>query len=182
MGFYVVSARSRASAILYPGQQLIIECNYADWGPLKVIFQTRYLDGGYDAPVPTDLWADIRGNAPDLASAVHAFVNTAAEIANIVVLGVNATLGKLELELALDASPGLNEHEFLQSFMPDLPLISVPGRSIDAEAIAALVAKVNGHPERRRVMRAIAQYTEALRSWVVGNEIPCLAHLYMGVV
>jgi len=65
--------------------------------------------------------------------------------------------------------------------MPDLPLVSVPGRSIDAEAMAALVAKVNGHPERRRVMRAIAQYTEALRSWVVGNEIPCLADLYMGV-
>ena len=95
MGFYVVSARARASAILYPGRQLAIECNYADWGPLQVTFRTRYLEGGYGAPVPIDLWVDIRGSAPNLAGALDAFVDTAAEISNIVVLGVNAPWANL---------------------------------------------------------------------------------------
>ena len=114
-------------------------------------------------------------------SAVRAFVNAAAEISNIVAFGVNATMGKFEPEVAFDASPELNEHEFVQFSMPDWPLGPVPGRPINAETMVTLVTKVNGHLERRRVMRAIAHYIEALRLWVFGDEVPCLARLYMGV-
>ena len=103
------------------------------------------------------------------------------DISNIIVLGVNATMGRLEPELGFDASADKNEHEFFQSFMPDWPLFPFSGRKIDVQAIDALVKAVGSHSERRRIMRAIAQYTEALRAWRLGNEIPCLAHLYMGV-
>lgn len=37
------------------------------------------------------------------------------------------------------------------------------------------------HPERQRLLRATVQYVEALRSWRLGHEITCLAHLYMGI-
>jgi hypothetical protein len=181
MGLYVVVARAHASAIFYPGERFEINFAHADWEPFRLVFQTRYDEAGYDAPVPRDLWVDIRGRAPDLPNAAHVFVNAAAEISNIIVLGVNATMGRLEPELVFDASPETNVHEFLQSFMPDWPLVPVPGRKIDVHAIGTLIGAVNSHQERSRVMRAIAQYTEALRSWRPGNEIPCLAHLYMGV-
>ena len=137
MGSYVVVARAHASAIFYPGDHFAINYAYADWEPCKLVFQTSYVEAAYDAPVPKDLWVDIRGKAPDLPNAVYVFVAVATEISNIIVLGVNATMGRLEPELAFDASPEKDEYEFLQSFMPDWPLLPFPGRKIDIQAISA---------------------------------------------
>jgi hypothetical protein len=159
MGLYVVVARAHASAIFYPGDLFAIDFAYADREPCRVVFRTRYDEAGYDAPVPRDLWVDIRGKAPDLPNAVLNFVTAAGEISNIIVLGVNATMGQLEPELVFDESPDESNHEFLQSFMPHWPLFPFPSRKVDVQAIGALIRGVSSHSERARITRAIAQYT-----------------------
>ena len=181
MGTYVVVARTRASAILYPGINLTLESHHPDWGKFKLVFRTRYQEQGYDAPVPKDFWVEITGNAPDLHAAVAAFAGTAAEISSIVAVCVNATMGQLEPEIVFDATPTNAEHEYFQSFVPESPTIPVPGRRIDVEAVGAVLSLLASHPERPRITRAIAQYAEALSFWRLGREISCIAHLYMGV-
>src|SRR5437762_2000193 len=100
MGSYVVAARAHASAIFYPGDRFEINYAHSNREPCRLVFQTRYADAGYDAPVPRDLWVDIRGQAPDLPDAINVFTRAATEISNIIVLGVNATMGRLEPEIA----------------------------------------------------------------------------------
>jgi len=181
MGTYIVVARSRASAILYPGINLTLESHHPEWGKFKLVFRTRYQEQGFDAPVPRDFWVEVTGSAADLHAAVAAFVGTAAEISSIVAVCVNATMGQLEVEIVFDATPANAEHEYFQSFVPESPTIPVPGRRIDVEAVGAVLGFLASHEERPRITRAIAQYAEALSSWRLGREISCIAHLYMGV-
>lgn len=180
MGKYVVIARSRASAVFYPGDSFSLDYQRTDGETFKLKFRTQYLEG-YEAPLPKDLWVEAWGPARDLDDAANVFVNAALEISAIIAFVTNASLGLLELELVFDATSDKEEHEFLQSFVADAPVTVVPGRRIDVEAIGASLKAITGHPERARLQRAIMQYVEALQLWRPGHEIACMAHLYMGV-
>jgi hypothetical protein len=181
MNTYVVVALAKASAVFYPGTSLTVQAPFSDWGTAQLVFRTNFLEQGYDVPVPKGLWVEITGNAPDLPRATSAFVGFAAEIGSIIALCANATMGHVEPELAFDASPENGEHEFVQSFLPEWPLVPVPGRRIDTEPVTAVMRLLGAHSDRPRLTRAIAQYSEALGFWGPGREISCIAHLYMGV-
>jgi hypothetical protein len=145
-------------------------------------FTTTYdPNAGFDVPPPRDLLVEARGSAESLHDAGELFGNAPLSISAIVSVAANATMGVPALELIFDINPESEEHEFLQSYNPDEPVIAVPGRRIDLEIVRALVQALAHHPERERIQRAIAQYTEALQSWRPGREITCLAHLYMGI-
>src|ERR1700720_4264222 len=113
MNRYVVVARSKASAIFYPGTSLTVPTQFFDWGTAHIVFRTNYLDQGYSAHVPKGLWVEITGEAPDLVRATSAFVGFAGEICTIIALCANATMGQIETELALDVNPESEEHEFV---------------------------------------------------------------------
>lgn len=181
MPVFVMVARSRASAIFYPGDEFSLNYERAGDEPFQLRFGTTYKDAGFDAPLPMDLWVEALGTASDVQSAGEAFGNAALEINNYIALIVNASMGHLETHLIFDATPGTTEHEFLQSFLPDRPVTVVPGRRIDIELLKEVLLALAKHPERERLSRAAVQYVEALRSWRPGHEITCLAHLYMGV-
>jgi len=180
MGKYVAVARSRASAVFYPGDSFSLNYKRIDGEPFTLVFRTQYLEG-YEVPVPKNLWVEACGPAKDLHDAAEVFVNAALEISAIISFVANASLGLLELELVFDATSDKEEHEFLQSFVADPPVAVVPGRRIDVEAAGAVLKAIAGHPEQARLQRAILQYVEALQSWRPGHEITCMAHLYMGV-
>jgi hypothetical protein len=162
MSAYVMVARARASAVFYPGDSFSM--NYAPQGgdPFTLRFGTTTYEGGFDVPAPKDFWAEARGPAKDLHQAHEVFGNAALEMSNIIALATNASMGLLEPELVFDVSPEKNEHEFLQIFVPDVPLTIVPGRRIDVEIVTALVKALAPHPERQRLLRATVQYVEAL--------------------
>jgi len=176
-----VVARTHGSAIFLPDESFSLNCTSSNGESFTLRFATSYHDEGFDVPVPRNFWVEARGPAPNLDSAVELFGNTALEISALIALAANASMGFLEVELAFDVTPELDEHDFLQSFLPDSPRNLVPGRRIDMEVLEAIVRALTNHPERDRLNRATTQYVEALSSWRLGYEITCLAHLYMGV-
>jgi hypothetical protein len=178
---YVVVLRSRASAIFYPGDEFTMTYIRETRDPFRLTFRTTYDQAGFDAPLPKDLWVEARGPATNITDAFELFGNAALEISAIIAFVMNASMGALEVELAFDETPEVNEHEFLQSFVADIPITAVPGRRIEIEVLRAFVQAVADHPERKRLQRGIVQYVEALQSWRPGQQINCLAHLYMGV-
>jgi hypothetical protein len=182
MKSYVVVLRARASAIFYPGDQFTMNYLPNEGDAFRLTFKTTY-DGNakFDAAPPVDLWAEATGRSTDLHRAAEVFSNAALEISTIIALSVNAYMGELQPELIFDENPESNEHEFFQSFIPNAPHAVVPGRRVDLEVLGALVQQLANHRERKRLLRATAQYVEALRSWRLGREISCVAHLYMGV-
>jgi len=174
MGQYVMVARTRASALFYPGTSYEMNYKPVEGEPFHLTF-------GTEVPVPKNFWVEARGPARNLHEAGEQFGNTALLFATMIALTANADMGQLEPELVFDVTPGASEHDFLQSFVPDPPMDAVPGRPIDVELVSAVVAALAGHEDQQRLCRATAQYVEALRSWGPGQEITCIAHLYMGV-
>jgi len=145
------------------------------------VFQTNYVEKGYDQPVPTYLRVELTGKAPDMPQAVAAFMGWAAPISSVLAVCSNAAMGQLETELVFDASPENEQHEFLQSYVPEWPLVPVPGRRIDVEVVNRVLNALAAHEKAGRISRAIAQYSEALSFLRPGREVSCLAHLYRGV-
>ncbi|HEX4292908.1 MAG TPA: hypothetical protein VHZ29_02105 [Rhizomicrobium sp.] len=179
MPVFTVFARSRASAIFFPGKALDISFDTGG-GKTRLVYRTEYRSG-FDAPLPTDFCVEVNGEANGIDEAVQKFHQLALDAALIIAFVVNADLGHLEVELAFDSSPNLVEHAFLQTFIPDRPILHIPGRPIDPDAVNKFQALLVGHKERDRLQRAIVQYCEALRRWTAGNGLICLGHLYMGV-
>jgi hypothetical protein len=87
----------------------------------------------------------------------------------------------VEVELAYDATPGVHEREYFQSFMPDKTINNVLGRKVNCEITGALVGLIGQHPDKDKIMRAVSQYSIALENWFMGSELPCVSHLYMGM-
>lgn len=59
---FVVVARSRGSAIVYPGEEFsanIVAANGSQ--PLTFRFATTYVNKGFDAPLPVDFWVQVVG-------------------------------------------------------------------------------------------------------------------------
>ena len=162
MPTFVMVARSRASAIFYPGDEFSVKYEPTDREPFHLRFGTMYRDAGFDAPLPVDLWVEGRGSASDVHDAGEAFGNAALEVSTYIALITNASMGHLEPHLIFDVTPGATEHDFLQSFLPDKPVTSVPGRRIDIELLTAFMRALAKHPERERLSRAAVQYVEAL--------------------
>ena len=181
MSSYVMVARARASAIFYPGKQFSLNYQIPGKQPFQLLFRTTYQNRGFDEPVPIDLWVEARGSAVSVDEAGETFGNAALEICTHLALTANASMGHLEPHLIFDATPDANEHQFLQAFLPEEPVTVVPGRRIDVEVLQGFVIALAKHPERQRLSNATVQYVEALRYWRRGNEIRCLAHLYMGI-
>jgi hypothetical protein len=177
---YVVVLKARASAVFYPGDQFVLTCRTQQDSSCILNFRTTYdLTTKFDASPPADLWVEARGQCENLHEAVESFGNAAMEINTIIALSVNAFMGALQPEIAFDEQADCDEHEFFQAFMPDAPRILIPGRRIDVEVVEALVRKLAVHRERQRLLRAAAQYVEALQFWRLGRELSCVAHLYM---
>lgn len=172
-------AKSCASAILEPGQQLVMTFE-GEPGAFSVTYWTEY-GGGFEVPAPLKLCAEGRGPAYSLEDAVQRFANAARGGSTILALVANADLGILNPEIVFDASSERDQHEFLQIISPEHPLRAVPNRRVNVEDATSVSKALSAHPEILRLRRAMAQYSIALGLWNPGHEIQCLAHLYMGI-
>lgn len=175
----VMVAKSSASAIFESGEQVVMNFE-GEPGAFSVKFWTNY-GGPFQIPVPLNFCAEGRGQAADSDDAVRRFANAARAGSTILALIANADLGLLQPELIFDASPERTEHDYLQIIIPEQPLCAIPNRHIDVKATTAVGNSLSTHPELVRLRRAMAQYSMALSLWTPGNELQCLAHLYMGV-
>jgi len=154
-------ARSRPSAIFYPDEEFSLNYAPTKGEPFQLRFRTTFTEAGFDAPLPTDLWLEARGEASDVNHAGELFGNAALEISAYIALIANASMGHLEPHLIFDVTPGETSHDFLQSFLPDQPVTLVPGRRIDIELLNAFVMAFASHTERDRLSRVAVQYAEA---------------------
>jgi hypothetical protein len=175
---FLVVGKSRASAIFSPGHRIVVT---GLPGGEVFTFETRYLEKGFETRIPDTLWVEIRGVSSTLVKAAETFGNRARNIAAVLGIAANASMGNIGVELAYEVTPGIIEREYFQSFMPEPPTLLVPNRRIPPDASMALHRGIEGHSGREPIMRAIAQYNGALDNWSFGSETLCVAHLFMGL-
>jgi hypothetical protein len=83
------------------------------------------------------------------------------------------------LHVAVDATPGIERREFLQTYIEDETGPLRPGRFLDETTLFPVLQAFLAAPEASRITRATSQYEAALRNWHTGGLIMVLAHLYM---
>lgn len=177
---YVVVLRSPSAARFLRNSQLPINFN-AGGTLIDLIFRTRYVNEGFEAPVPRDLWVDARGEADSLDQAINLFSGAANSLIPIVSLCANAAIDPLAVEIAYDHTAGKQEHEFFQCFNSESHEIPHQGRRVDNDATGAVIQSLGTHREQSRLYRAISQYHLALSHWKLGDEILAVGHLFMGI-
>ena len=174
-----VTAKSPASFLIPKDQKIAI--NYElDGSPIQLHFRTRYLQWSFSTLVPGDFWLDAVGEADRLDIAVSRFTNAGRAMAEIMSLAANACTALLESEVAFELVHSAAKREYFQRLVP-ADGFAHTSRFVDVEATTALIGSIAGNVEKDRIMRAVSHYSEALRSWGMGNELRTLCQLFLGI-
>lgn len=173
---YTITARAKASAAFPRGQALGM--NY-DLGDRQLHLEMHTRRKGEEGAFLGDLQVTARTAARSVEEAA-ALVTRGREMAIMVSLAANAAIHPLEAELVYETTPGVEEREYFQRFVPEDEM-SYADRVVPIDETAGLLSLIASHEQRDRLIRAISQYSEALLRWEHGNELLVLAHLFMGV-
>jgi hypothetical protein len=175
-----MAARASAAALIRPGEELHVRYKL-DGKDIDLTFRTRYLDLGFSDKVPGDLWVDAEGEADGLLDAARNFGNAARDIAAVIALAANAAVSEVDPEVVFESTSGITtKRPYFQRYMaPDA--FAMTSRFVDVPRTVALISAVEASEEKNRLIRAISQYSEALKSWRLGAELLAVSHLFMGV-
>ncbi len=177
---YVAVFRGSSAVVFLPETQIRVRVP-GSLGTVIITFQTRYIDKGLASPIPGDLSIDARGPAESIENAVSVFGGSIESLATVISFSANSAIGGLEPELVFNNTPGVKVRDFLQSVLPDERNIMHAARNVNKEATLGLIDAIEAHPEKDRILRAMTQYSLALRNWRRGHEILATAHLYIGM-
>jgi hypothetical protein len=180
---FMVVLRAPSSARFKPeeGQEIFLSNLPGIAGTVRLRLRTRWVEEGFEAPIPRELWIEALGPAPSLDEAVSKFSAASRLLATILAFCTNATVGIPEVHIAYDASPGRPEREFMEVFLPDERGLPRGGRLARTDEFSEVFKRLDESMERERISRALQQYDLALRYWYFGGEWLALSHLYMAV-
>lgn len=178
---YVVVTRARSAARLREREQLQISA-VSPVGPVVVTYRTRWADEGFESPVPRELWAETRGDADcTLDQAVNAYWTVANRFVAPLAVATNAPVDDLDVHIAFDATPGMDEHLLFEDFQPDQAGRPRHGRPIPLPEAVTFLDALGRSPESARLGRGCAFYREALRYLGFGQEVLFIVFLWMAV-
>lgn len=177
---YVVVFRALSAPMFQRGTEIRIDVP-TSLGTVILTFRTRHVNMGLAHPLPGDLWIDARSPADSVENAVSVFGGITGTLTTIISFSTNAAIGDLEPELVFNNTRGLKTRDFLQSMVPGERPIVHAGRKVNLEVTLGLINAIEAHSEKDRIVRAISQYSLALRHWRWGHETLATAHLYIGI-
>jgi hypothetical protein len=180
---FIVVLRARSSARFKPEeeQQISFSGLPGITGELRLRVRTRWVDEGFDAPTPRELWIEALAPAPSLDEAVSNSSAAGRLLATLLAFCANTAVEAPEVHIAYDASSGCTEREFMEVFLPDERGHPREGRLARTDEFTEVFRKLDASDETERISRALQQYDLALRHWYFGGEWLALSHLYMAV-
>jgi len=175
----MVVLRAPSSARFKPeeGQEISLSNLPGIAGTVRLRLRTRWVDEGFEALIPRELWIEALGPAPSLDEAVTKFSAAGRFLATILAFCANATVGTPEVHIAYDASAGRTEREFMEVFLPDERGLPREGRLARTDEFSDVFKKLDESDELQRINCALQQYDLALRYWYFGGEWLALSHL-----
>ena len=162
---FIVVLRARSSARFRPeaGQEFFISGLPGIVGTVRMRLRTRWVDEGFEAPTPRELWIEALGPAPTLDEAIAKFSAAGRLLATLLAFCANTSVKTPEVHIAYDASSGCTERAFLEVFLPDERGHPREGRLAQTAEFSELFAKLYSSSESARISRALEHYQIALR-------------------
>lgn len=106
---FVVVPRASSGARFKHDEQWQVNGFPSEHGLVTVTFRTRYAEEGFEAAVPRELYAEVRGPAPSLDDAISPFTFSARLLVPFISLAANAPVDELEPQLGHESTPGATE-------------------------------------------------------------------------
>lgn len=180
---YVAVLRAPSAARFLPeeGYRLNLDDIEGVEGRLEVKLRTRWVDSGFEAPIPRELWIEVRGKFSSIDNATAIASAVSSPLSVLLAFCANTYVGTPELHLAFAANAEGSEREFVQSFLPDETGLIKEGRVVKIDELAILTTAFLASQEQKRILRALRQYALSLPNWHFGSEWLALEHLYMAV-
>ncbi len=150
------------------------------YGRSFTVIQTRYDDVG-GVRVPRELIYFCLSLAESREAAAPYLYQTAAHVHAICSLSANAGSTVIQ-ETLFTEFPFAQWKRFTRQFpFSDVPAYPLGGRFLAKEETLKLGGKMWEHPQRERLLLALSQYEEALRTWRRGSGPLLCLHLWMAV-
>lgn len=137
---YTVVLRSSSAARFRPeeGQLLTVSGLPGIEGRMQIRIRTRWQELGHDAPVPRELWVEVRCRATALDVAISVSSSVARVLTSLIAFTANVRCGVPEVHLAYDSTPGHSERDFVEVFLPDEQGLPNEGRLINPAELTAV--------------------------------------------
>lgn len=181
MPHFTVVLRGPSAAIFKKGTNLHITSFPTASGHVRIVYATRFLKLSDKVSIPGQLWVEVQGQGVSLDAVLTPFANAGMAFLSMLSLSTNAHVGDVDVELAFDSTPSVEERQYFQQYLPPERGLLSPARPIDVQSTRALIDAVNTNANRRRLSRAANQYRMALESWHLGQSIESIAHLWMAL-
>jgi hypothetical protein len=149
--------------------------------PVNIVCRTHFSDEGFSAPLPRQLIFEIYGKADSIEEAQFAFANAANSIIPVISFSTNAYIDWVQVELAYETTPDKTEKQFLQICLTHKQDGLKRMRRLHKDATVALMQTLETHTHKIRLLRGIGHYHLALSRNILGQEIPMLSHLWIGM-
>lgn len=131
--------------------------------------------------IPGQLWVEVQGEGADINRILAPFGNAGMAFLPLLSVSANAHVGDIDVELAFDSTPDIEQRQYFQQYVAPERDILAPARPIDVVATQALLNAIKSNTEQTRIGRAASQYRAALESWHLGQSIESIAHLWMAL-
>lgn len=168
-------------ARLEPNHVITLKAFPSTNGKLDLKLITKYKNEGFTSPVPRELCIEAIGPASSIDEAIQISGTIVRSLISVLAISANAYIDIPNINLAYDTTPKKRERKFYEKYIEDEVGVPSIGRGINPLVTINLLQAIHRHPEIKRLLRAIIQYSFALQNWIPGAEIPALAHLYMGI-
>ena len=167
---YIVVLRARSSA-RFRGTEGVALAVRASPGsdPAHVKLRTRWVDAGFESPIPRELWIEVSVREASLDVACASATRIAGQLSVLAAFCANVTCEIPEVHVAYLQAPKGGRREFVEVFQPN-QIGLIQGRMVDTNEYVSLVEALADSPHATRLYRALNQYDLALRYWYIGGE------------
>jgi hypothetical protein len=146
---------------------------------VNVMLCTRYEEIGKTAPLPRQLFLEVKCSAGSLDEAVTFAFGPVSILLTMIALTANAAVHRPLLFLAYESTPGLNRRRYLQYSQEPNTGPPKPGRFIDRDLLSAIMHSPEHSSYAASASRAAQQYQYALIYRTSATRVLAVAHLYM---
>jgi len=173
--------RGPAAVVFWENENLRIEKFPTAVGPVDITYATRWISKGGKVRIPGQLCIEIVGSGDTLESVLVPYANAGIAALPVLSLATNASIEEPDIELGFESTPGINQRDYFQSYLPPESGVIHVGRQVNVQTVVAVLKAVSKNPDSERLVRAANQYRLALESWKLGRESLSLAHLWMAL-
>jgi hypothetical protein len=176
---FFVAMRCTSTAHFLPEDKWTVNVLTDDGRTTALTFLTEWIEVGLESPLPGSMLVEAVGMADSAQSALDDFWELPPQFCIAIAFACNSYVSMPRRHIAIETTPGVEELQFVQARLVEMPHPGIGYRQIRPEELNALIPALECHASRGRLMRSLEHYRRALDHWSAEEEWIATAHLFI---